>query len=158
MSQPSEETFSEGLESAGHGSCEGGLSACTGRVGPTFKTHIPGAGQRRSGHPRQLRRVSRIHEAPHVVSASVEHALRNEMTYVFVLFFVSRYHGDGYPFDGKGQILAHAFFPNTGRGGDAHFDDAEIWLTEDYEDNDDGGFYKLAEIANFVNLALWRSR
>ena len=46
-----------------------------------------------------------------------------------IIRFVTGDHGDGSPFDGPSNVLAHAFYPsNSGTiRGDTHFDDAEGW-------------------------------
>uniref|UniRef100_A0A3B5R6K1 Collagenase 3 n=1 Tax=Xiphophorus maculatus TaxID=8083 RepID=A0A3B5R6K1_XIPMA len=46
-----------------------------------------------------------------------------------VLTFAHRAHGDFSPFDGPGGVLAHAFQPGEGMGGDVHFDEDETWTT-----------------------------
>jgi len=46
-----------------------------------------------------------------------------------VVAFGEGSHGDPFPFDGAGGVLAHAFYPlnNKGLAGDMHFDDAETY-------------------------------
>lgn len=38
--------------------------------------------------------------------------------------------------------MAHAFFPGGDRGGDAHFDEEEIWLLNGDDSNEDGKKYE----------------
>ncbi|XP_017120091.1 matrix metalloproteinase-2 isoform X1 [Drosophila elegans] len=62
------------------------------------------------------------------------------------ILFARLGHGDGYKFDGPGQVLAHAFYPGEDRGGDAHFDADETWNFDGNSDDRHG--------TNFLNVAL----
>nr|XP_033802404.1 matrix metalloproteinase-25 [Geotrypetes seraphini] len=68
-------------------------------------------------------------KALNVWSRSSEIYFQETSTDADILIDFSRsHHEDGYPFDGPGGTLAHAFFPGEHPiSGDTHFDDDEIW-------------------------------
>lgn len=69
-----------------------------------------------------------------------------------VIKFLAGDHGDNYNFDKKGGTLAHAFYPATGLGGDAHFDLAENWSLYDEPDAVSLYFVAVHEIGHSLGL------
>ena len=67
----------------------------------------------------------------------------------FQVNFVTGDHGDGFPFDGSGNILAHAFYPQDGR---IHFDDAESWALSHGGGNTDLQSVALHETGHSLGL------
>jgi hypothetical protein len=79
--------------------------------------------------------------APEIVRAFSEWAKYAKLTFTIAndatgdqtlaILFASRDHGDGYPFDGPGGVLAHTFYPFPMNpepiAGDMHFDNDENW-------------------------------
>ncbi|KAG5669082.1 hypothetical protein PVAND_016981 [Polypedilum vanderplanki] len=74
-----------------------------------------------------------------------------------IIAFGSHYHGDRYPFDGSGNILAHAFYPyeENAFGGDIHFDNDENWKEGSLNLNEGVDFLTVAfhEIGHSLGLA-----
>ncbi|PAV68383.1 hypothetical protein WR25_09740 [Diploscapter pachys] len=64
--------------------------------------------------------------------------------------FVTGDHGDGENFDGRGSILAHAYFPRY--GGALHFDDAELWSPDKYGPGIDLYAVSVHEIGHSLGL------
>uniref|UniRef100_T1J720 Peptidase metallopeptidase domain-containing protein n=1 Tax=Strigamia maritima TaxID=126957 RepID=T1J720_STRMM len=72
--------------------------------------------------------------------------------------FFRGYHGDGYSFDGPGSVLAHAFFPGPGLGGDTHFDDEEAWDATHNQDSTGVSLFAVAAHEFGHSLGLSHSR
>ena len=78
----------------------------------------------------------------------------NEADADMVIGWAAGDHGDGDPFDGPGDVLAHASFPNPydGRQVFLHFDDDERWVNSD-TDNVDLLTVAAHEIGHTLGLA-----
>jgi hypothetical protein len=77
----------------------------------------------------------------------------NENEANITIKFLEGNHGDGYDFDGPGQVLAHAFYPASDRGGDAHFDLGEKWTLWDEEDGTSLFSVALHEMGHSLGLS-----
>ncbi|XP_067641638.1 stromelysin-1-like isoform X2 [Eurosta solidaginis] len=81
----------------------------------------------------------------------------NDTNADIIVGFGTRYHGDNFPFDGPGNILAHAYYPYEmgSWGGDVHFDEDENWKENSTELADGVDFYAVAahEIGHSLGLA-----
>lgn len=82
-------------------------------------------------------------EAPYNTAENVDIAIR----------IAAGYHGDYWPFDGRGGVLAHAYPPGPGIGGDIHFDADELWKVDGRETGE-YDFYTVAvhEIGHALGL------
>ncbi|ELU14292.1 hypothetical protein CAPTEDRAFT_228569 [Capitella teleta] len=80
--------------------------------------------------------------------SSIEASETSSNPDINVAFYTGN-HGDGYPFDGRGTTLAHAFFPRW--GGDVHFDDDETFTRNSYSGTN---FFQVAahEIGHSLGL------
>lgn len=65
--------------------------------------------------------------------------------------FAAKNHGDPFPFDGPGNVLAHAYYPGTSLQGQVHLDLDETWSL--YDDSTSMYHVALHELGHAIGLA-----
>lgn len=75
---------------------------------------------------------------------------RSNMTNISIKFAAEN-HGDPFPFDGPGNVLAHAYYPGTSLQGQVHLDLDETWSL--YDDSTSMYHVALHELGHAIGLA-----
>jgi hypothetical protein len=75
---------------------------------------------------------------------------RSNMTNIAIKF-AAKNHGDPFPFDGPGNVLAHAYYPGTSLQGQVHLDLDETWSL--YDDSTSMYHVALHELGHAIGLA-----
>lgn len=121
----------------------GGVGQYVAQVGEGWDG--PGTGRASLGYyfQRLSSRLPAAQITPEILRAMQEWAKVVEISFAPVpgsnysrtvnILFATGAHGDAYPFDGPGRVLAHTFYPSPPNpetiAGDMHLDDDEEWVT-----------------------------
>lgn len=109
----------------------------------------------------QREQINYEHNYP--VRALPEHYNLTDEDLLINITFTSGHHNDGYPFDGKGAVVAHAFFPSSNKESAIHFDsdefpkpdDGKIGEANENHDEDNISYYSVLihELGHALGLA-----